>query len=99
MTIENITNITTFGDLLSFINAQTYNFFGVGILLLVFTILFTNYYRQYKISVSLFVSLITLLPVVTILFLLDLVTIDIVILFVLIMGISGLYLYIKRNEY
>lgn len=99
MTIENITNITTFGDLLSFINAQTYNFFGVGILLLVFTILFTNYYRQYKISVSLFVSLVTLLPVVTILFLLDLVTIDIVILFVLIMGISGLYLYIKRNEY
>lgn len=99
MTIENISNITTFGDLLTFVNAQTYDFFGVGILFLVFTILFANYYRQYKISVSLFISLVTLLPVVTILFLLNLVSIDVVILFVLIMGISGLYLYIKRNEY
>ncbi|MEM5830475.1 MAG: hypothetical protein QXL82_03120 [Candidatus Aenigmatarchaeota archaeon] len=94
----NIT-INNFGEFLNFISDQTYGFFGIGLLFLIFIVLFVNYYKQFKISVALFFSLISLLPIIAILSLLNLIPYEIIPVFLILLGLSAVYAYIKRHEY
>lgn len=94
----NITNITSISDLLIFANKATYGFFGLGIMFLLFTILYLELVKKFNMQVSIFFSLVLLMPVFTILTILGFFDSNAIIVYMLLMGLAGLYAYIKKDE-
>lgn len=94
----NITNITTISDLLIFASEQTYGFFGLGILILLYIVLYLNLIKRFNFQVSLFFSFLLLLPVATFLTLLNLFDNLHLFVYLILLGLSGVYAFIKKDE-
>lgn len=92
---ETIT-IRNMNDLISMINSETFGFFGIGILIMLFSLLLIQLNKRFSIDESLLISSISLLPIVISLTMLNLFTFEQLFIYILLISSLAMFMLIGR---
>ena len=96
----NITNITinSLQDFVSVANQETFGFLPIILLFGLFVVGVANLNKRYNTAVSIFLTLVFELPVVIMLFLLNLLSSGAILTYILILSMSGVFAYMKKGD-
>jgi len=96
----NITNITinNIQDLITLSHQETYGILPFLILFGIFAVSITYLQKRFNTAVSIFVSLVLELPIVLIFGLLGLVSSGAILIYLLILGMSGVFAFMKKGD-
>lgn len=92
-------NITSIGDFLSLANSEVSNSLGFGIVFALFAISFFQLSKKYSPSNALFASFALLLPVYTILIVLNLIPANTLTVYLILFALAGVFAYLRRGWY
>jgi hypothetical protein len=96
----NITNITvnSIQDLISMANQEVFGLLPAIVLFGLFIIGVTNLNKKYSTAVSIFLALALELPITIVFFLLGMIDSGVILTYILILSMSGVFAYMKKGE-
>ena len=97
MNITNI-NVNSIQDLLSLANQEAYGFLPTIILFGLFVLGVVNLNKKYNTAVSIFLTLVLELPIVVMFFLLGMLDGSVILTYILILSMSGVFAYMKKGD-
>ncbi|MEM3062679.1 MAG: hypothetical protein QW303_03925 [Nitrososphaerota archaeon] len=91
-------NISDMNDLFEIVNLEVYGFFGLGILLMIYMLLFTHFSNIYRYTESAFLSSVVCFPMVVIMNLINIMETEMIFLYIIFVSTLAMIMFIMRRR-